>query len=227
MTGQHASTARLAASVRRAARRSAAAAPVVRGADWRLATVAVAGTDGTITCSDGVRARRLDSYLNPTVGDLIVLTRSGNGNWVAAGRCATGADTAWTSYTPTWTGGSSNPALGNGTLVGRYVRIGRMITAIITLTSGSTTTYGSGTLSFALPFTAASNGITVIGNAYLLQGATRYGGNYVLSPGVALAAPSFPTSTSVSTQSLWTGTVPIALTTGAQCRIAITYEAAS
>ena len=34
---------------------------------------------------------------------------------------------SWTSFTPTWTASTSNPAIGNGTLRGYYLKIGRMI----------------------------------------------------------------------------------------------------
>ncbi|WP_407563303.1 hypothetical protein [Streptomyces sp. 184] len=59
--------------------------PSVRGADWQTATVTAVGSDGTVDCGD-IRARRLESYPTPVVGDLIVITRSGAGNWLALGR---------------------------------------------------------------------------------------------------------------------------------------------
>ncbi|MER5461681.1 hypothetical protein ABT010_13525 [Streptomyces sp. NPDC002668] len=65
-------------------------APSVRGSDWRLAVVATVGTDGTIVTSDGITARCMESYLLPTVSDLIVITQSSNRNWLAWGRGSTG-----------------------------------------------------------------------------------------------------------------------------------------
>lgn len=227
MTGtQRATAVRLAARVRSAARRAGAADPRVRGADWRLATAATVNTDGTIVTADGVKAKRLDSYIDPTAGDLIVITQSGNGNWVAAGRLAAGADTAWVSYTPTWTAATTNPVLGNGTLIGRYQKLGRTVTVHINLTAGSTTTFGSGNYSFALPFPAANVGCTYAGSAYLLQ-SSRYGGVFLISPGMFSAGPSFPTSSTVSTQSLWSPIAPLTFASGGQVRCTITYEAAS
>ncbi|TQS29123.1 hypothetical protein [Microbispora sp. KK1-11] len=59
----------------------------------------------------------------------------------------------WTSYTPTWTGSTSNPSLGNGTITAAYKRADTAKTASIRirLAAGSTTTYGSGQWSFSLP----------------------------------------------------------------------------
>lgn len=59
---------------------------------------------------------------------------------------------AWTTYTPTWTASSSNPVLGNGTLLGRYKALDANTYIIsVQVSMGSTTTYGSGTWRFALP----------------------------------------------------------------------------
>lgn len=68
------------------------------------------------------------------------------------------ANAPWDTYTPTWTAATTNPALGNGTLVGRYRRIGRTVLCRIHLVAGSTTTFGSGALRFGLPLQAATTG---------------------------------------------------------------------
>lgn len=134
---------------------------------------------------------------------------------------------AWTSYTPTWTAGTTNPVLGNGTLVGLYQQFGKTIHYQINLTAGSTTTFGSGTYAFALPFTSANRGGTYIGNAHLLQSA-RYVGHFIISPGTSAASPSFPDSTlsPITRHSLWTPTVPLTYASTGQMRITGTYEAA-
>lgn len=58
---------------------------------------------------------------------------------------------AWIAYTPAWTSTSTLPALGNGTLVGAYMQIGKTVFYRIKLVTGSTTTYGAGTYLFSLP----------------------------------------------------------------------------
>lgn len=62
----------------------------------------------------------------------------------------------WSSYTPTWTGATSNPSIGNGTIVGRYLRMGNLVISSGLLTMGSTTTYGSGEWRVGLPTAAVS-----------------------------------------------------------------------
>ncbi|GAA0454372.1 hypothetical protein ACFQ2B_27995 [Streptomyces stramineus] len=88
MSSSSATPADLADALRWQAVQASATTPSVRGADWRLATVATVGTDGTVTTGDGITARRMDSYLTPAVGDQVVLTVSGSGNWLALGRTA-------------------------------------------------------------------------------------------------------------------------------------------
>lgn len=79
----------------------------------------------------------------------------------------------WEAYTPTWTASTTNPALGNGTLTGRYTVLGKTCVGSIYLLMGSTTTYGSGAWALGLPFTAASAGV-------------RYSGTWIIiDPGVA------------------------------------------
>jgi hypothetical protein len=66
-----------------------------------------------------------------------------------------GGDTQ--TYTPAWTAVTTNPVLGNGTLTGRYVQIGKWVHLSIDLVMGSTTTYGSGSYSFSLPVNARTS----------------------------------------------------------------------
>lgn len=64
----------------------------------------------------------------------------------------------WTTYSPSWTASGSAPSIGNGTLLGRYRRGtgGDLVIAEIYWTSGSTTTYGTGTWFFSVPVTPSS-----------------------------------------------------------------------
>jgi hypothetical protein len=64
-----------------------------------------------------------------------------------------------TAYTPTWAGSGSNPAIGNGSLTGKYIQIGKLVFFEIIQSMGSTTTFGSGVWTWSLPVAAAvSNG---------------------------------------------------------------------
>ncbi|WP_327655691.1 hypothetical protein [Streptomyces sp. NBC_00483] len=52
---------------------------------------------------------------------------------------------AWSAYTPAWgADGGAAPTLGNGTIVGRYLKVGRTVDWVLQLTWGSTTAAGGG-----------------------------------------------------------------------------------
>ncbi len=91
----------------------------------------------------------------------------------------------WSDYTPTWTGSGSNPALGNGTLQGRYIAEGKATHFQIYLSIGSTTTFGSGIWYFSLPTTATGLSIFYpVGNAVAVDSGVRiYGGQAIYAGG--------------------------------------------
>lgn len=70
---------------------------------------------------------------------------------------------AWQTFATAWTAATTNPSLGNGYLLMRYMKIGKIVFIQLNLTMGSTTTYGTGgQWAFSLPFTpvASLNGRT-------------------------------------------------------------------
>lgn len=67
----------------------------------------------------------------------------------------------WTTFTPTWTGATTNPVIGNGSISGKYRRSATsdIVHFWIYILMGSTTTYGSGVWRFgigAMPALSAS-----------------------------------------------------------------------
>ncbi|MFE4679179.1 hypothetical protein [Streptomyces sp. NPDC056723] len=135
----------------------------------------------------------------------------------------------WTTYTPAWTASTTNPVLNNGSLTGRYIKIGRTVTCNINLVTGSTTTYGSGNHSFSLPVTAATSGTAVIGHAHIL-GATstdRWAGQLVISSGSNSAAPFFPDAAADTRLSWMTAANPVVLAASNQVRMTLVYESAT
>lgn len=220
-----ASPADLADALRDAAVQAGAAAPSVRGSDWRQAVVQTVNADGTILTTDGITARRLEAYQNPTAADLIIVTISSSGNWLAAGRMAT-TDTDWTPYVPIWTTDANpQPAIGNGSLTGRYKRDGRTITGWINLLTGSTSTYG--TLSdwnLTLPVQSASTG-NRLGHAQALSG-SRFAGQFVISTSQSTSKCYFPSATTPPLLACRSDR-PFTWTTGNQLRLDFLYEAAS
>src|SRR5262245_48492280 len=62
------------------------------------------------------------------------------------------AISTWTNYTTSWTGTTTNPAIGNGTKTSAYIKAGDRVDFYISITMGSTTTFGSGIWAVTMPF---------------------------------------------------------------------------
>lgn len=58
---------------------------------------------------------------------------------------------AWTAWTPTWTGATSNPAIVNGTINGRFKKFGKWGIATGMIVAGAGTTFGSGAFRVNMP----------------------------------------------------------------------------
>lgn len=82
----------------------------------------------------------------------------------------------WTSYgSIAWSSSGTQPALGNGTLVGRYRRTSSSDLVIFEfrLTIGSTTTFGTGTYWISVPVTPSATATTnSSGHGYILDSGT-------------------------------------------------------
>ncbi len=114
---------------------------------------------------------------------------------------------AWDSYTPTISG--TGWALGNGTVTGRYKKVGRLVAFYIQIVFGSTSTYGAGGLGVTGPvaaqsgeatgvvrFVDSSPGVAVWGTWYTGAGSTSLGlvapsasGSYLSEVGVISTVP--------------------------------------
>lgn len=81
----------------------------------------------------------------------------------------------WTAYTPIWEGSTGAPAIGTGSLVGRFMRLGKVGFLEITQVMGTGGSFGSGIYTWSLPFgwvSASNPGITVVcGNAQVYDAA--------------------------------------------------------
>lgn len=58
---------------------------------------------------------------------------------------------SWRPFTPVWTGATTNPVIGNGTIEGYYAQRGKTVAGWMRILMGSTTTFGSGDYAFTLP----------------------------------------------------------------------------
>lgn len=88
-----------------------------------------------------------------TRGTAQALGDTGNGS---TSTVADGAHThgfpAATTYTPVWSSDlTPQPSVGSGTLVGRYIKVGKLLIVSIELSSGGSTSYGNGGWRFSLP----------------------------------------------------------------------------
>ncbi len=60
------------------------------------------------------------------------------------------------SYTPSWTAATTNPVIGNGTIVGAFTQVQKRVFWRVLITMGSTTTYGTGNWQISLPVAASA-----------------------------------------------------------------------
>jgi hypothetical protein len=123
---------------------------------------------------------------------------------------------AWEAYTPT----NTNVTVGNGTLVARYIRIGRTIHFFWDLTFGSTTAFG-GTISIGLPLAAATPGRWAIAGTLLDSGTQNYIAGGIIAAAATQANPLVTAGGGI------TSTAPFTWTTGDRIAFSGTYEAAS
>lgn len=127
----------------------------------------------------------------------------------------------WQSFSPTWTGSGSNPAIENGAITGSYTLIGKTCFFQINVVMGSTTTYGTGTWSFSLPIAEqAVNDVVTGGNvvlAYDSSVTTHFPGFIRLSGSQKCAAM---TTAGV----VFTSAVPFTWATSDQLGISGSYE---
>lgn len=123
-------------------------------------------------------------------------------------------ETGWLpeAYTPVWTASSVNPAIGNGSIVGRYLNLGGYCTIVrVIVTMGSTTTYGTGSYAISLPVTpeliAAGHFMAYVQD--VSAGGTIYNGRGFISGSTVLLLNNDATITSTMTP-----TSPITFATG-------------
>lgn len=66
---------------------------------------------------------------------------------------------AWAAYTPVWASSGTQPAVGNGSISGKYAQVGKIVHYWISQTMGSTTTYGTGNYTWSLPVNSTGQGV--------------------------------------------------------------------
>lgn len=129
---------------------------------------------------------------------------------------------ATTSYTPTI--GGTGWVLGNGTLTGNYTKVQKMVFIRVVFTFGSTSTAGSGSLSFTLPTTAAGTNHALTHTTLDASPAGRYNGAAVTTTTTVL--PYYTPSAAGGADRTGVAGVPITWASGDTVTISGWYEAA-
>jgi hypothetical protein len=132
------------------------------------------------------------------------------------------------SYTPAWSSSGTQPSLGNGSVNGRYIQVGKLIFAYMSLTAGSTSTFGTGSYYLSLPVQAASTAMLWIGHGRLVDSGTAtykltvYPGSSAGTVGIVVEVVSGSTITFNGVSA----TSPFTMTNGDFFELAVVYEAA-
>jgi hypothetical protein len=78
------------------------------------------------------------------------------------------------AFTPTWLGSVTNPVYGNATVTAKYRIEGLSVKVEMSITMGTTTTYGSGFWTFGLPIVSSTTGWQAMGRATDTSAVTSY-----------------------------------------------------
>ena len=121
------------------------------------------------------------------------------------------------AYTPAWTAASVNPVLGNGSLSAKYVIVGGLCNIQISLTIGSTTTFGTGEWAFSLPVASAA---ASTGQACALDSGTAFfiGACKIDSGGTVLGVFSNNAGTG------WSPSQPFTWAANDRIELSLTYQ---
>ncbi|MEU9865480.1 hypothetical protein AB0D99_31890 [Streptomyces sp. NPDC047971] len=136
----------------------------------------------------------------------------------------------WIPYTMSWTGTTTNPAIGNGIIEAEYALVGGLCTVRGNVTMGSTTTYGSGQFQFSIPFMAATLGHADnhwVGSATSIdRGAAWFPGQCRVASGTNYAQCISSTTAGGGTPTEWNPTRPFTWANTDNLSFTVTYEPA-
>lgn len=83
-------------------------------------------------------------------------------NWRGVERFTSSILGPFRTYVPEWTAFTTNPTIGNGTILGRWREFGDLVWVWVSITMGTTTTFGSGFYSVGLPHRSSALGVQAI-----------------------------------------------------------------
>lgn len=125
----------------------------------------------------------------------------------------------WTAWTPTFSGGIS--AIGNATVVAKYMQAGKLVIGEVKVTMGSTTTFAASNMSITAPVTMAVQPNFPIGPGMGYDASAGF--FYTITP-IAVSASAIALFANGGAGV--TSTVPYTWTTSDILAFSFTYEAA-
>ena len=128
----------------------------------------------------------------------------------------------WETYTPTWTGSTTNPSVGAGFVEGKYCQLQTLIIVSGYVIPGASWAAGSGTYRVSLPIDAKGTNAP-IGYASLFDASAGYIGYFGSATRQSATTAEFRIGNGVG---LWSSSVPITLAQSDQMRFTLIYEAA-
>lgn len=133
----------------------------------------------------------------------------------------------WTPYVPVWTGATTNPVIGNGSLTGRYTEIDGLVDFTAQITAGSTTTFGTGALRINYPVPPRIGSPDMVCQLRIsgLTGGISLMGCATVNDSVSMNL-QVPTSASNVALVGLTSAYSIAMISGTTIRVSGTYEPA-
>jgi hypothetical protein len=125
------------------------------------------------------------------------------------------------TWVPTWTNGS----IGNGAVGAAYVKVGQLITCWITLTMGTTSTFGGGgAWTFSLPLAAGNVNVNFYGVAQALDSSANT--LYVAIASIAASGTTLTLNVG-GVGTFFTSAVPFTWATSDTLNICVSYRAAA
>ncbi|MFJ9313808.1 hypothetical protein ACIRN4_06405 [Pimelobacter simplex] len=133
---------------------------------------------------------------------------------------------SWPTYAASWTASGTNPAIGNGSIAGRYIQIGKTVIFRVNISMGSTTTYGSGQYSVSLPTAANAAGLQIdVRCDVAIAGAAYDARGRIVAGGTSVLLYCDPTTAGGSSRAV-AATAPATFANGSLIVVQGTYEAA-
>lgn len=138
----------------------------------------------------------------------------------------TAASVSFGTAATVWTGSGSNPAIGNGSFQALFRQDNKWVDVTYIITMGSTTTFGTGTWTLALPVTARFAAVQAEGRAIDISGSTTQGYAVEVDPSTTALALRCDPIVAGNVDRVLTATQPFTWSTGDILTVTGRYEAA-